>query len=830
MMYLNEGFFQHILNTHGRDVLNLLKTWMNTNKKLAAIKNRRIFLLQCRTKKVFPQHITNNMNCLNSLKSENHPFLNEIDKIVFKFKKNILNLEIKITVWKLKKLEQELNEIKTTVSDFLPTSVFLDFSDSCINRYKKLFNVIKRKNIKKITTLCSNQMSFELGILDRFLHNYTDTDLPIEVKKMLGVGPKFAIPLDKKDIPVPTLIKDLEFCIQSLNLNEDDQDDLRAKCINNVTNFLTTANHCSGKCQTTNIIKKDYKVCQSFLKQNPQLIVMRSDKGNSTVVMYKEEYLSGMCDLLSDTGIYKPLKSDPTTRFQNQANKIVKDLFSNHYIDELTYKKLRTSNSMFPKLYGLRKTHKPGLSLRPVVSCTDAPSYNLATFIHNILNPITTTYLYNIKNSFEFVEFIKNVSLPPNHVLVSLDVTSLFTNIPKELVVKILKKNWLQISAYTDIPKHVILDIVEFLFNSSYFSFNNVFYQQLDGSAMGNPASPILANLVMNELITSTINKLPFDLPFIKLYVDDTLLSCPSNKVNDLLLYFNNFHEKIRFTMEIESNKSIPFLDVMVIRQTDGTLRTNWYTKPTSSGRVINYFSSHPMSNKIATIKNLLYRSYKLSSLEYHEANLNKIKDILNNNNYSSTLVNRIITNYKFNTQPNCDRALTRYFKFPYLKSLSEKIQLNIKEKNTHCKLAFYNIKTTNSLFSKLKDPTPQDMSSNLVYKIPCYNCEKCYIGITRQHLKSRLYQHQYDCRAINGDKKEKTALSQHHFSTGHKFNFTATSIVDREKHYIKRNISEMIQINLNNTVNNRSDTQGLSIQYNHILNLHRRTLFNSPR
>lgn len=41
--------------------------------------------------------------------------------------------------------------------------------------------------------------------------------------------------------------------------------------------------------------------------------------------------------------------------------------------------------------------------------------------------------------------------------------------------------------------------------------------KQLDGTAMGNPASPVLANLVMNELFETVLKKLPFDLGFIKL-------------------------------------------------------------------------------------------------------------------------------------------------------------------------------------------------------------------------------------------------------------------------------------------------------------------------
>ncbi|KAI4476631.1 hypothetical protein M0804_013410 [Polistes exclamans] len=64
-------------------------------------------------------------------------------------------------------------------------------------------------------------------------------------------------------------------------------------------------------------------------------------------------------------------------------------------------------------------------------------------------------------------------------------------------------------------------------------------------------------------------------------------------------------NEKIQFTIEIEDNGTLLFLDVKVIRNKDRTISTNWYVKPTSSVRCINYYSNHPLSQRIETIKGL---------------------------------------------------------------------------------------------------------------------------------------------------------------------------------------------------------------------------------
>lgn len=140
--------------------------------------------------------------------------------------------------------------------------------------------------------------------------------------------------------------------------------------------------------------------------------------------------------------------------------------------------------------------------------------------------------------------------------------------------------------------------------------------------------------------------------------------------------------------------------------------------------------------------------------------------------------------------------------------------------KNGNCRLVFYNIKTTNLLYSRLKDRTLKSEESNLIYKINCKDCDKSYIGQTKQYLNKRIYQHKYDCKITNFNKTEKTALATHHFENNHQFDFDNTKILDKESNFRKRNLSEMIFITLNNnkTVNLRSDTQFLSTLYKGIL------------
>lgn len=165
-------------------------------------------------------------------------------------------------------------------------------------------------------------------------------------------------------------------------------------------------------------------------------------------------------------------------------------------------------------------------------------------YLHNILHPLTTTFQFNVTNSLELVNKLSNIKLPNNHVLISLDVKSLFTNIPKALVINIINKKWSFFSAYTDIPKSQLLSMIRHIFDTSYFTFCNTIYQQKDGTAMGNPLSPLLANIIMDDLLQTCLAQLPFEIPLSVVYVDDTLLAIPTGNERLILNTFNNYNDK----------------------------------------------------------------------------------------------------------------------------------------------------------------------------------------------------------------------------------------------------------------------------------------------
>lgn len=105
----------------------------------------------------------------------------------------------------------------------------------------------------------------------------------------------------------------------------------------------------------------------------------------------------------------------------------------------------------------------------------------------------------------------------------------------------------------------------------------------------------------------------------------------------------NSFHEMVKFTVEIEENNSINFLDLTVHKLSNGGLRTNWYCKPIAANRVINYYSSHPRHMIHNTAKSLIKKIYILSHRSFCDENETKIFAILRKNNFPDQIIRKLI-------------------------------------------------------------------------------------------------------------------------------------------------------------------------------------------
>lgn len=135
-------------------------------------------------------------------------------------------------------------------------------------------------------------------------------------------------------------------------------------------------------------------------------------------------------------------KKTQTSKIQNKNNHIIKYLKNKDFINETTAKKLYSTYNGIPiRLYANPKIHKRDLCYRPIVACNGCPTEKLSKFIAKILSNSLHSNQYYVKDSFEFSNLLNNFQIPDNYVLISLDVVSLFTNIPKDLTITVINNN-----------------------------------------------------------------------------------------------------------------------------------------------------------------------------------------------------------------------------------------------------------------------------------------------------------------------------------------------------------------------------------------------------
>lgn len=796
--------------------INPLKNYKNTIHKIANENNRKKFLVKCKHLQLIPKFI--------QIKQKNFSFHNnkyndQFKRVLNIFYFQVLCIHISDSYSKLNYLNKSLEKIKTELSSSYSSDFLQNFYNNQNKRLEFISNKIKNKHLNKIDILMNqqNKIQDELTPNENWIKNLTQTYIPTHIKYILSLGPKFSFNLPTNLFPCENIISNIESTIASLNI--ENKEIIRNKICNILTNYKNKIG--SSRKNINNQIKYYIKETKQFLKNKPNLYFLTADKCNKTVIMEKNEYISKMNNLLNDRSTYKKENHNPTNRVQSKVNNLVTSWFKRNLIPKELKNKLNCHNGHAPYIYGLPKLHKTGIPLRPIVSNIQSPTYNLSKYLSNILSNLLGKNEFYIKNSWDFCEFIKNKNIPQGHTIVSFDVVSLYTNIPIDLAIKCIENKWEQIKSFTPLTKKDFIEATKLCLTQTFFQFENSYYSQIYGVAMGSPISATIANLVMEYLEENTISQLNYQPFFFKRYVDDCILCIPENKIQYTLNKFNNFHEKIQFTMEKENNKTINFLDLTINYDLKGNIKTNWFTKEIWSGRYLNYNSIAPVKYKKSVVTALTDRAIKFSHAQFRPNNLKKIKNTLINNNYPKKFIepiikSRIQRHYNNNIkQKSNESSPQKYISLPYIPEITNPIKKILKPHNIQ--IAEKPSNNSKNFFTKLKPNIPKDEQTNVIYKINCSDCNQVYIGQTKQYLKNRVQNHKNSIRYGNTD--HRTALAKHATENLHNFDFKNVEILDKENNYKKRSIKEMIHIKKTPcTMNFRTDTNDLGTVYNSLI------------
>ena len=206
------------------------------------------------------------------------------------------------------------------------------------------------------------------------------------------------------------------------------------------------------------------------------------------MVIDKKDYIQKMNQLLEDKNTYRLLKMDPTNKHKNRLINILRRINSEGRLEEGTYKKMYPTGATSPKLYGLPKIHKKDIPLRPIVSSQGSVSYRVAKELARILKPLSGNNNHQVLNSNEFADNIKKIKLEEGGCIMSYDVAALFTSIPVNPAIEVVKRKLEQdteLHQRTTMSTQNILDLLECCLCNTYFLFQGHYYEQTQGGSYG---------------------------------------------------------------------------------------------------------------------------------------------------------------------------------------------------------------------------------------------------------------------------------------------------------------------------------------------------------
>lgn len=417
------------------------------------------------------------------------------------------------------------------------------------------------------------------------------------------------------------------------------------------------------------------------LRSEKNILIKPADKGGATVIMNTENYILEAERQLNNGKYYRKLNEPIFTENISKIKAILSKMLSEKYIDKQEFKFLSgpedaTSRTFYllPKIHKKPETWPQPKKMpegRPIVSDVNSETYRISEYLDYFINPLATKHDTYVKNTYDFVNKIRNFAITSNCLLVTGDVTALYTNMNIDRSIECVRKAFLE-NPNSDTnrkrPDNYLLQLLELSMKNNDFEFAGKHFLQIMGTAMGKRFAPALANLYLLDFDNKAKNDFEIKPLLFFRYLDDIFFLWPGD-VNSLKRYENFLNElipDIKVTLE-HSPTEINFLDTTVY-VSDEKLHTRIYFKPTDTHQLLHKSSFHPKHTFKGILKSQFIRFKRISSNKTEYDNTSKILCAeLQKRGYSFSEMRKVKSEVWFNyvekegaeTQENCPVTLS---------------------------------------------------------------------------------------------------------------------------------------------------------------------------
>lgn len=210
-------------------------------------------------------------------------------------------------------------------------------------------------------------------------------------------------------------------------------------------------------------------------------------------------------------------------------------LCNRHIISKAVYDRVHTTNPSTPAFYHNPKIHKPNTALgfppgRPNISGNGCITEKISALVDLVLNPLVPLIPSYVRDNMHFLhrlaQFSQPGSCPDDLFLVTLDVSALYTNIPKEEGIKAVREMMKQHreSLMGDLHPLTIVTLLRMVLEMNNFQFNGQHYLQIGGTAMGTRVAPTFANIFMAHFEATHVYTYPLQPVLWLRFIDNIFL------------------------------------------------------------------------------------------------------------------------------------------------------------------------------------------------------------------------------------------------------------------------------------------------------------------
>jgi hypothetical protein len=364
-----------------------------------------------------------------------------------------------------------------------------------------------------------------------------------------------------------------------------------------------------------NLLRKQQQLCRNFRSQNTLKLVF-TDKNLGPALMLYDDYVAKAFVHLQDKAIYQQVPDIPLRSLRNEVHAFYKRLIriapAQAQNARIIIANLDTTTPNY--FHWLPKIHKSPMGLRPIISGINGPTTGLAKWLDYQLQ----TYMQNqpsyVPDSQSIVHHLQDIRWTPGTSMYSLDAESLYTSIPLDVALRVV-----DCFLITSPLRHAIIAGLRIVLYNNWFVFNDQYFRQVQGIAMGSPISVAVANLYLAWFEKDIIPRFRQICTY-RRYIDDTLVIWTDDATDPFAWnrFMANFQRipGIHWTCVAASPSpmSITFLDLEIF-----VINDRFQTRTFQKSLNLYLYNLHTSAHPPGTIKSLIFgqlrRYYKQNSL-----------------------------------------------------------------------------------------------------------------------------------------------------------------------------------------------------------------------